>query len=282
MNQKNILFASDFSDYSTKALSQITPLIKQLDGKLSLIHVIKSYLSDWVSSGEVERVAEQRLRRWMERLESEGAKTGSVFVEVGNVADSVLKTADIMNADIIIIGAEQKSKLKKLMFGTSAEAIIRHARQIVWVHQADSYNGIHKIVCGVDFSPTSQHALQKALSMAKNFNALLVVLHVIREPNIESIGMSLSIEEEKINAYKAKKDEELSDFVGKFDADGIDLKKYVLWGNPSSVILDYAQDENVDLIVLGEKGNGQLKHLVLGSTPENVMRSAACSLLICR
>lgn len=282
MTHQNILLATDLSESSSKMVLHIGPLIKQLDGQLSLIHVVKSYFSDWISSHEVERVAQQRLEHFIDKLKEDGTKTGSVYVEVGNVAERVLFMADSLNIDMIIIGAEDKSKLKKIVFGASAEAIVRHARQNVWIHKTESFKGIHKIICGVDFSPSSKHALAKALSMAKTFSAKLIVLHVIHDPNFEAIGVPVKIEEEKLEAYKKQKAEELETFVQEFDTNNVNIEKYVLWGGPSHEILDYAEDENVDLIVLGEKGNDHLKRIVLGGTAERVMRAAPCSMLVCR
>ncbi len=282
MINKNILLATDLSDLSIKAILHIGPLIKKLQGQLSLIYVVKSYFSDWISSHEVQRVAEQRLRHYLQRLNEDGTQTGNVIIEVGNVADQVLAAADGMDADIIIIGAEEKSALQRVVFGASAEAIVRQARQIVWIHKADSFKGIQKIICGVDFSPSSKGAFEKALSMAQNFEASLEVLHVIHVPNVEAIGLSKNIGEEKILAYKAQKTDELDAFVSDYNTDGTTIKKHVLWGNPAQVILNYAEDDDTDLIVLGEKGEGQIKRMIMGSTTEKVMRSTNCSLLICR
>jgi nucleotide-binding universal stress UspA family protein len=282
MINKNILLATDLSDLSTKAILHIGPLIKKLQGKLSLIYVVKSYFSDWISSHEVQRVAEQRMRQYLQRLQDDGTQTGNVIIEVGNVADQVLAAADGMDADIIIIGAEEKSALQRVIFGASAEAIVRQARQIVWIHKADSFEGINKIVCGVDFSPSSKGAFEKALSMAQTFGAKLEVLHVLHEPNVDAIGLSQDIEEEKVKAFKEKKTLELEQFINTFELKGQEVDKKILWGSPAQTLLNYAKDYDTDLIVLGEKGTTQMRRIIMGSTTEKVMRTAPCSMLICR
>ena len=65
------------------------------------------------------------------------------------------------------------------------------------------------------------------------------------------------------------------------DFDG-DWETEVVRGNPAEAIVDYAQEHGVDLIVMGSHGHTGLRHLLMGSVAEHVLRHAPCPMLIVR
>jgi nucleotide-binding universal stress UspA family protein len=274
--------AVDLSESSATSIPHISQLIRELKGSLSLIYVVKSYLKDWMSSGNIEREAQQRLEHWMELIASEGIPAGQIIVKVGNVADNICITADLLKADLIIICAGKKSFVNRHHTGTTAETVVRHASQSVWVHKTPIYSGIKKVLCGVDMSENATLALNKAISVCRTFNARLDVLHAIKEPNIESLGVSLQEKEERMEHFKMKKTEEFENYLNGFDVKGLDRKTLIVWGSASKAILSYATDEQTDLIVLGATGKSNLKRVMMGSTAEKVLCATPCSLLIVR
>lgn len=54
------------------------------------------------------------------------------------------------------------------------------------------------------------------------------------------------------------------------------------FGSPSSEIVSYAEKENVDLIVMGTRGRGKLKRMLLGSTASGVVMNSSCTVLVVR
>jgi len=282
MTNKHILYATDLTEEAVQAVLHIKPLVKKLNSKVSLIHVVRSYLKDWFSSGHVELHAEQRLKHWLEILSADGAQAGDIFITIGNVADSILSQAEEIGADMIMIGAGKKSFLDRHLTATTAETVVRHARQTVWVHKDVTFNGMHKVVCGVDLSASSKIALEKALDLCQTFGARLDILFVIKEPNYEAIGIPIEIEKERLAKYKEQKHQELIDFLTAIDFKDVEHTEQVRWGSAARTILGFANDGQADMIVLGAKGTGNLKHVLMGSTSERVLRTAPCSLLIVR
>ncbi len=136
------------------------------------------------------------------------------------------------------------------------------------------------IVCPVDFSDYSHHALRYALSLAKLFEARLVLLHVVEMPFLPSYSMagvpdlSMPVEELEENAR-----EHLEEELEQCRAEHPDVEAEVLIGTPFVEIIDFAREAGADLIVMGTHGRSGLRQLLIGSVAERVVRKAPCPVL---
>jgi nucleotide-binding universal stress UspA family protein len=136
-----------------------------------------------------------------------------------------------------------------------------------------------KILFALDFSENSKHAFDYALSMAKNFNARLILMHVIQEP-VDLSGFyvpHISFE----NLEKEIKDG-AEKFCSEMITDYSDYETAVVAGIPYQEILRKAGEENVSLIVMGTQGRKGIDHLLFGSNAERVVRNAKCPVLTVR
>lgn len=139
-----------------------------------------------------------------------------------------------------------------------------------------------RIVCPTDFSPTAQHALDHAATMARSFGAELVILHVVPELNypIRGLGMAQAFPHLREELHTRAKEhlQEVQAALGKDLKSSIDLRD----GVPHDAILDCAKEKQADLIVMGTHGHTGLKHALLGSSAERVVRTAHCPVLTVR
>ena len=128
-----------------------------------------------------------------------------------------------------------------------------------------------RILCPLDFSEASSHAFQYAKAFAECFNAELVLLHVT--PNVTEAYTALMPDFSMYGFESEKKEivERLEEFTQ--DRNG-KLKKIVRFGTAYREILDYAREEDFDLIILGAKGRSNFERLFLGSTSEKVVRAS--------
>ena len=140
------------------------------------------------------------------------------------------------------------------------------------------------IVLPVDFSELSAAALPWARRMAAVLDAEIHCIYVVEHPQFYgsldmttpiAIPTAEEIAESVEGQLKAFVDENLGDVepkaVGK-----------VLVGRPSDTIIDYAQECDADMIVMTTHGYGGVKHVLLGSTTEAVLRHAQCPVLSIR
>ncbi len=134
-----------------------------------------------------------------------------------------------------------------------------------------------------DFSEGSDHAFDYALSLAKQFSAKLLIVHIINEP-VDLRGFyvpHISFENlEKEIADGAEKmmtrfcNENLEEFKN--------FEHYTITGIPYEEIVRKAVEGGADLIVMGTHGRKGVDHLLFGSTAERVVRNSPCPVMTVR
>jgi nucleotide-binding universal stress UspA family protein len=127
---------------------------------------------------------------------------------------------------------------------------------------------IKRILCPTDFSETSAHAVEQAVTIAGYYGAAISALHVVQpiEP---------SADPEPLDGLR-------QDTAAFFDAAtnaGLTVDVQVDVGSPVHRILDHAARLPADLVVMGTHGSSGFEHLVLGSITEKVLRKAPCPVL---
>lgn len=141
---------------------------------------------------------------------------------------------------------------------------------------------IRRIVCPTDFSAPAGNAVEYAAEMARAFGAELLLLHVIPAMNypLRSFGMAWPLPNlhEELRAHAAA---ELDKVRKGIDA-GVNVRTELRDGDAHAQVLACAKANNADLIVMGTQGHTGLKHALLGSTAERVVRLAECPVLTVR
>src|SRR5437899_9386591 len=153
-----------------------------------------------------------------------------------------------------------------------------------------------KILVAQDGSESAQKAAQAALELAEKLKADLVVLHAISSPTsyyhstiAAPTGMSLPApSQHEINAYYAYARKVALGIVGETESkakkQGIHVKTEIPEAVSSIVetIVNHASKENVDLIVVGTRGLGGFKKMLLGSVSSGIVSHAHCPVLVVR
>lgn len=146
---------------------------------------------------------------------------------------------------------------------------------------------VNRVLVPIDFSPGSRAALDYAAYVAESFHASLDVLHVWEVPHFVGMDLMLqlpNIESQPIDTFvRSQAEKELADFVaaGHFNEE-LPVKQRLEAGDVDAVILQIAQDEQYDLIVMGTHGRTGLAHLLMGSVAERVVRQAPCPVMTVR
>jgi len=139
------------------------------------------------------------------------------------------------------------------------------------------------VLVAIDFSDSSDNAFQMARTLAKNFDAQLLVLHVINEP-VDLRGFyvpHISFErlEQEIEEGAEKM---MESFCRQHLADFDNYQQLIVSGLPYEQIITQAEENSADLIVLGTHGRTGLDHVLFGSTAEKVVRKSKIPVLTVR
>jgi len=133
-----------------------------------------------------------------------------------------------------------------------------------------------RILCPVDFSDTSKHAIDLAVVVAGWYKSRITALHVLTPWSLASSGVATSTEEEaEVVRIRQLVLEELAAATAK----GIGVEAVIDVGQPAASILERASKRTADLIVMGTHGASGFQHLLLGSVTEKVLRKAVCPVL---
>jgi nucleotide-binding universal stress UspA family protein len=139
-----------------------------------------------------------------------------------------------------------------------------------------------RILVPTDFSEPSDAALEYGRIVAAKFSAALHLLHVVETPAIVSpeayIGESPDIQTALIEDAQQR----LAALVTPSDRARFTTTTEVLCGAGARAIVEYARQQNVDLIVMGTHGRSGVAHLLMGSVAEKVLRAAPCPVLTVR
>ena len=144
-------------------------------------------------------------------------------------------------------------------------------------------NTFSTVLVAIDFSDSSDNAFQMALSLAKNFSAQLLVLHVINEP-VDLRGfyvphISFTQLEKEIEEGAQKM---MESFCRTHLVDFENFEKLIVSGLPYEQVIAQAEEKSADLIVLGTHGRSGLDHVLFGSTAEKVVRKSKIPVLTVR
>jgi len=139
------------------------------------------------------------------------------------------------------------------------------------------------ILFATDFSESSDYAFQYAYSLARKFNARLLVVHIINEP-VDLRGFyvpHISFEklEEEIEEGAQKMMEK---FCRTHIRDYDNYETFIVPGIPYDEIIKKATENSADLIILGTHGRTGLDHVLFGSTAEKVVRKSTVPVMTIR
>ncbi len=140
---------------------------------------------------------------------------------------------------------------------------------------------IEKILCPVDFSENSEHALQYAVAFAQVHQAELVLVHVMDYAAIDVLDYPSAFEfSAQINEKMQEiAEERLSQLTETKKGEYANVSSRLGTGTPFVEIVSLARDEKIDLIVMGTHGRSGLAHVFMGSVAEKVVRKAPCPVL---
>ena len=135
-----------------------------------------------------------------------------------------------------------------------------------------------------DFSSPANHAAAVARDEAKSHGAKIILLHVIDLPHQlspdaaivpEATGAPISIKDYAVSSAE----NHLQDIAARLGKDGTKPAIYVRLGSPHDEITKFAEQEKVDLIIMGTHGRTGLAHLLIGSIAERVVRTSKVPVL---
>ena len=199
----------------------------------------------------------------------------------GDPAGVILLHADARQADLIVLGTGERSRLDRFRVGSVAETVAVKASVPVLVvppvsgTAADSTMPFKNILVAVDFGHGSSEAVEQALSMAAG-NSRVTVMHVVQGAPLGSAPGRLSHRME--SEYQRRLVDEawrrLPDTIPETARASRTVHTRVVTGDTAKAIARVAAESGADLILLGMTARGAIGRMLFGSTATRVIRVA--------
>jgi nucleotide-binding universal stress UspA family protein len=197
---KQVLVATDFSDASQRALAYAIAIARRYSSELSVVHALPPAPRDQIPLEPLPRVLNRRRLEAEEQMKLLGDKVQMndlnhhLLLEQGPVWDVLASVIQRENSDLLVLGTRGRGGLRKLALGSVAEEVLRLAPCPVLTigpHVPATDSGttqLRRILYATDFGPASTKALRYALSLAEDYQAKLVLLHMMPPMPVADLG----------------------------------------------------------------------------------------------
>lgn len=296
---ERILVATDYGASATLALDYACAIANMFGAELHILHVLEDPLPLGVprygaDPGEILETLVRNDSVFLgERTKLLQVKPGPEViraVKVGYASDEIHRYASEHDIDLIVLGTRGQHGLSRAVMGSVAEKTVRiakcpvltthysHSRELEKIDRSITFR---TILVATDFSPAANRARDLALNFATKFGSEVHLLNVVEEPTPLPGPEGLWIRPENITPTDIEEaSKKLADNVAALEAQSTcPMVRAVKAGYPTDVIQRYAEEHQVDLIVVGTQGHRGLAHLLLGSVAEKIVRSASCPVL---
>jgi nucleotide-binding universal stress UspA family protein len=298
MTLTRILCPIDFSEASRHAIEHAVALARQYRSRIAALYALAptTFALSEVAATMDEISEPEHLRKCAEQEFACARDPGIVVdaaVDIGQPVDRILARAIEWPADLIVMGTHGASGFQHLMLGSVTEKVLRKAPCPVFTvpprAQASSQLPFKRLLCAVDFSNASLHALDAAVSLARESNTTLTLLHVLEWPWDEPPAPTLKeLPPESASSVAEFRRYSEASAVQRLrsvshDADpACALETRVSNGKPYVEILRVAAEEQSDVIIIGVHGRNPLEMALFGSTTNQIVRRATCPVFTLR
>jgi nucleotide-binding universal stress UspA family protein len=288
-----VLVPTDFSAESLKALRYGTAVARKFGAQLHIVHVSEI---DYAIPGPALLGADpftsdtEEARQLKQQLTSEigDSITPTFHGRTGRAFDQICRSAGELKADLIVMATHGRTGLKRFVLGSNAERVVQHSSSpvlIVREHERELLTDgqqlrLQTMLVPTDFSESSGEALSYALTLARQFNARLIIFHSFAVPNLTATDLGAQRPAPRPEALQAAAEEQMRIFVEGIDFGGVEFETQVRPGSAAEAICDQAEDQKADLIVIATHGRTGLLHVLIGSVAEHVVRYARSPVLV--
>jgi len=196
----------------------------------------------------------------------------------GAAAPSLVDLAEERGVDLLVMGTQGHRGLRQAFVGSVAREVLRTAPCPVLTARAlddgepRGETAVERVVAPVDFSESSEAALQYAGRVASLYEVPIKLVHVVEPRTAPSV---YELESPKVSnrTVKARAEQALEEWAATVQPDGRDVSYVVQHGDPASIILESAPAQS-DLLVMATRGLSGLRRTMLGSVTEAVVCGA--------
>lgn len=281
------LFCTEGSDISLLALENVSKYLK--DAVLDIICVIDwSFLPDSMSidketySRTYESIADSVLNFAEDVIKEKGLVVGNKIKNFGSPVEGILEQVQNTSYDLVIMGSHGKKGLQKWL-GSVSRQVLTNVTVPVFISKRE--NEGKKLLIAIDGSAVSTSAVKYASELFDFKGKEIYTVSVKETPELLPAEVVLDKKwiddidkQQKIHASKA-----LNKVKAILSSKNLQVvNETILTGTPAHKIIEFAQQESIDLIVMGARTKATLSTFLLGSVSKRVLENTNSDVLIVR
>lgn len=278
---KRIMFATDFSERSDRALRRAVILARAHDAVLDIVHVVDDDRPRRIVDHAVND-ARQLLGELARSLKDLDGVSCSTQIVQDDPFAGIVKAVAKSTPDLLVIGPHRRQILRDAFVGTTAERTIRAASCPVLMVNGPPVGPWRHVLQTTDLSETAEKAIKRFIGLGLGTGARSSVLTVFDAPALR-LAMSESMGAEGQMAYLKDLGVEARQALAAFMLRlGLEQAENIVRPGETIVaneILMAVEELKADLIVVATQGKGAVARMVLGSVAGQVLKDARCDVL---
>lgn len=293
----NVLCAVDGSRHSRWALDLLPVLVLPRESSLLLVHAVD--VAGFRPFGEFGGTARDALAQALELAEEGGRRLlGRAKAIVapglwrsmdgrllrGHPAEAIARAAVRHKADLIVMGSKGMTDFRPFLLGSVSRQVVRDARCPVLVVRT-RVASLRRLVVGADGSKESQAAVEFLLRLPLPQAAHLTVVTAVPPLPIQTglPARRLPKVAKQVRSWLLKGADSVAELmVRRIRKAGFRAIAAVVAGHPGQEIVRRARSDRADLVVVGSRGRRGGSRSLMGSTSDEVVKYASCSVLVFR
>jgi nucleotide-binding universal stress UspA family protein len=244
---------------------------------------------DGLVPGQMVDAPRDMIQEYLENLQARWSRSDvdiQTLIIDGDEASVIVETASAEDVDLIVMTTHGHTGLTRWVLGSVTERVLRDTPCPVLIMRNDV--PVKNVLITLDGSSNAEQALEPGLAVARALGAAVRLLCVAETKRVDLVASAEIEEAVTIGTSKPLADEHaalelyLSLLCADRDWKGVDVSYEIIDGKPVAAILDYADTNACDLIVMATHGRTGLRRWLYGSVSGKVMRSAKGAMLIVR
>ncbi|WP_436909902.1 universal stress protein [Halosimplex marinum] len=288
---ETILVPTDGSAHAERAARHAVSLAAAFDATVTVLGVADlNRAAGPFNAGGVSGEFRERAEREAESAVEDAAALAGDRVPVetavvsGDPAKAIVDYADEGEFDAVAMGTHGRRGLSRLVFGSVARYVLRHAARPVLTARetdADPVTDYDDVLVPTDGSGAAEAAIDHGLAVAGAFDATVHAVHVV---DLGSMATRTGVEPptRQLERFTEAGEAAVETVADRARAEGLDAVTAVEEGFPAADLLDYVDEAGIDLVTMGTHGRTGIDRVLLGSTTERIVSRSPAPVLAVR
>jgi nucleotide-binding universal stress UspA family protein len=286
LNIQRVLYPTDFSEGSKRAFPQAAYFAHWHEAELHVLNVTGRHEHTYDEAKANFPLSSETMSEWLGSPSHPEPESGwpdletmavvQEQIESANPSERLVDYAEEHDIDLVVMGTHGRRGVERLLIGSVTEEVVRAAPcpvlTIRSTTEARPDRAVRRILVPVDFSEASEDAIMHAKEIALTYGAEIDLIHVVEEavyPSAYGVEPVSIPTQEIIDRVEDNLGELVREDIGYEHA----MVKAVV-GYAPRAILDHAEENDIDLIVIATHGRTGLDRILLGSVTERVLRQS--------